>query len=400
MIQISIHLSLLRKYFKRSVQTTVISVMLFALWSCQRHNAGMGKDRVLLPIDLKREEIVKLDSTIDNQLIVESVHIEYKLAKDLGSIVDLMVLLPEVRTPWENRLRMAGAVGTGLTAISGIAAIAFYFYSWYVQKNQDDSQTDHTQACFYQLHQAIEGYANHFRSYVAKQKGQLYHEPSEEGTRPAMLTRVESSFQECSRHEAELSRCLSTAVLYTSYVYDVSWMSGLYRFSTAFGVATLGCFAGKEFFGRSTKENQQNRELIALKECTIEAYKQIKEAWERSTRTRNTDLLHAKARADLKKFFAKASEVLCSLVGRKQDLLTKLQDPIHHLAVYCEKHDTSIAGDQSHREVLKACNFCMRKVLRRITPEKSNMCIRMNDISSHGDSGDDENFASTSRIGD
>ncbi|AWN82032.1 hypothetical protein DK880_00722 [Candidatus Cardinium hertigii] len=399
MRRVSIHLSILRRYAMRSFQTTAISVVLLALWSCHRHNASMGAAIPLLQMDSNRKEVGKLNSTIGNQPIVEEVNIEYKLAKDLGGIVDLMALLPEARTPWENRLRIGAAVGTGLAAIGTTAAMAYYIYSWYVQESQTDKQTDNPQACFDRVHHAIEAYKDLYGSYVKKQRGLLYYATSDADTRTAMLGMVERSFTECSRHEVELSRCLSTAVPGTSYVHDASWITGLYGFSAAFGAAALGCFAGKEFFGRSSVENQQNRELMALKKRTLEAYGQIEKALGERARARATDLLHAKARADLKKFFAKASEVLCYLVERKQDLLfAKLENPIRHLAKYCQEHAASMPENQSYYEVLKVCSSHMNKVWNRITPEKSNTDIGMNDLRFHRETGDNASLASTSRM--
>ncbi|AWN82014.1 hypothetical protein [Candidatus Cardinium hertigii] len=368
MIQTNIPLFILGTYAKRFIkQPITISVFLLVLWSCQRHNASMEKELKTFSCE---QEMQKLNlTTVENQPIMDDIekesNTECALMKRLERIVDLMPLLPEARTRWENRFRNAAAVGTGLAAIGVTTAIAYWTYLWYTQEGEHaDSQLNKIPACFNQFHHIFGKYRHGLESYVKEQRDKIYNQPSNADTRPAMLQEIESAYLKYSDQEADLMICFDAAIR-TSY--DTSWMTPLYYFSAISGVAALGCFVGKEFFGKSSIENQQNRELIALKERTVEAYKRVEKALIEGQRISAIGLLHDEARKSLTEFFAQASDVLGYLVDRKQyALLIKLRDPIHRLAEACEDRATTISGSRAHHKVLEACSSHMEKTCDKI----------------------------------
>ncbi|MDD9139466.1 MAG: hypothetical protein NQ127_00855 [Candidatus Cardinium sp.] len=363
MIQTNIHLFILGKYTKRFIkQAITISVFLLALWSCQRHNASMEKELTTFSC---KEEMQKLNITIvENQSIMDEVNIESALMKSLERIVDLMPLLPEARTRWENGFRNAAAVGTGLAAVGVATAIAYWTYLWYTQEGEHaDSQVNKILTCFDQFHHVFEAHKHRLVSYVKQQRDKIYYQPSNADTRSAMLREIESSYLKYSDQEADLMICFDAAIR-TSY--NTSWMTPLY-FSTISGVAALGCFLGKEFLGKSSIENQQNCELIALKERTVEAYKRVREASTENQRISAIGLLHDEARKSLTEFFAKASDVLGYLADHKQyALLIRLKDPIRRLAEECKDRATTISENKAQHKVLKACSSYMKKTCDKI----------------------------------
>ncbi|MDD9139469.1 MAG: hypothetical protein NQ127_00870 [Candidatus Cardinium sp.] len=368
MIQTSIPLFILGTYAKRFIkQAITISVFLLVLWSCQRHNASMAKEFKTFSCE---QEMQKLNpTTVENQSIMDDIekesNTECALMKRLERIVDLMPLLPEARTRWENRFRNAAAVGTGLAAIGVTTAIAYWTYLWYTQEGEyADSELSKMLACFNQFHHVFGKYRHGLESYIKEQRDKIYNQPSNADTRSAMLQEIESSYLKYSDQEADLMICFDAAIR-TSY--NTSWMTPFYYFSSISGVAALGCFVGKEFFGKSSVENQKNRELIVLKERTVDAYRRVREALTENQRISAIGLLHDEARKSLTEFFAQASDVLGYLVDRKQyALLIKLRDPIHHLAEECEDRATTISGSRAHHKVLEACSSYMKKTCDKI----------------------------------